>query len=271
MSDRAKSSGTAKRTRRPLVAGNWKMHRTHVEAIALVQQLAFALRAEDTADVDVVVLPPFTAIRSVQTCVDGDHLPIRYGGQDLAVAAEGAHTGDVSGPMLAALGCTSVVVGHSERRADHHEDDALVRAKVVAAYDAGLTPILCVGETLEVRRAGDHTEHCVAQIRAATEDLPPDRASSLVVAYEPIWAIGTGETATAEDAQDMAAALRAAIADRYGRDLARGTRVVYGGSVKPDNATELFAGADVDGGLIGGASLDADAFVRIVRAAAPRS
>ncbi|HEY5336407.1 MAG TPA: triose-phosphate isomerase, partial [Mycobacteriales bacterium] len=166
-----------KQTRRPLVAGNWKMHRTHVEAIALVQQLAFALRAEDTGAVDVVVLPPFTAIRSVQTCVDGDHLPIRYGGQDLAVEAEGAHTGDVSGPMLVALGCTWVIVGHSERRAGHHEDDDVVRAKVVAAYDAGLTPILCVGETLDVRQAGDQERHCVAQLDAATAGLPADRAA----------------------------------------------------------------------------------------------
>lgn len=258
----------SRQTRRPLVAGNWKMHRTHVEAIALVQQLAFALRVEDTAAVDVVVLPPFTAIRSVQTCVDGDHLPIRYGGQDLAVDAEGPHTGDVSGPMLAALGCTWVVVGHSERRADHHEDDDVVSAKVVAAYDAGLTPILCVGETLDVRQAGDQEAHCVAQLAAATAGLAADRAASLVVAYEPIWAIGSGETATADDAQEMAAALRTALGARYDRSVAAGVRVLYGGSVKPDNAAELFAGTDVDGGLIGGASLDAEAFVRVVRAAA---
>lgn len=259
-----------KQTRRPLVAGNWKMHGTHVEAIALVQQLAFALRSEDTAAVDVVVLPPFTAIRSVQTCVDGDHLPIRYGGQDLAVESEGAHTGDVGGPMLAALGCTWVVVGHSERRSGHHEDDEVVRAKVVAAYAAGLTPILCVGETLDVREAGDQAAHCVAQLRAATDGLPAGRAASLVVAYEPIWAIGSGETATAADAQEMAVALRTALAAAYDRRLATGVRILYGGSVNPDNAAELFGGADVDGGLIGGASLDADAFARVVRSAAQR-
>lgn len=244
------------------------MHRTHVEAIALVQQLAFALRPEDTEAVEVVVLPPYTAIRSVQTCVDGDRLPVGYGAQDLAAEAEGAHTGDVSGPMLAALGCSWVVVGHSERRADHHEGDELVRAKVVAAYEAGLTPILCVGETLRVREASDHCEHCVGQLLAATDGLPPARAASLVVAYEPVWAIGTGETATAEDAQEMSAALRQALASRYDRGLAAGVRILYGGSVKPDNAAALFAGADVDGGLIGGASLDAEAFVAIVRAAA---
>ncbi|HEX7355883.1 MAG TPA: triose-phosphate isomerase [Mycobacteriales bacterium] len=255
--------------RRPLVAGNWKMHGTHVEAIALVQQLAFALRPQDTELVEVVVLPPFTAIRSVQTCVDGDHLPIGYGGQDLAAAGDGAHTGDVSGRMLTALGCTWVVVGHSERRAGHHEDDQQVAAKVVAAYDAGLTPILCVGESLEVREAGSHQQHCVEQLTAVTADLPAERAASLVVAYEPIWAIGTGETATAQDAQEMAAALRGALARSYDRGLAAGVRILYGGSMKPDNAAGLLAGADVDGGLIGGASLDADAFVQIVRAAAP--
>lgn len=253
--------------RQPLVAGNWKMHRTHIEAIALVQQIAFSLRPEDTAAVDVVVLPPFTAIRSVQTCVDGDHLPITYGAQDLAAQSEGAHTGDVSGPMLAALGCSWVVVGHSERRADHHETDEVVRAKVVAAYDAGLTPILCVGETEEIRESGEHVACCADQLTAALEGLPADRARSLVVAYEPVWAIGTGETATAADAQQMAAALRTAVARSYDKTLARGVRIVYGGSVKAGNAAEMFAGDDVDGGLIGGASLDADAFARIVRSA----
>lgn len=251
----------------PLVAGNWKMHRSHIEAIALVQQIAFSLRPEDTAAVDVVVLPPFTAIRSVQTCVDGDHLPITYGAQDLAPQPEGAHTGDVSGPMLAALGCSWAVVGHSERRADHHESDETVRAKVVAAFDAGLTPILCVGETEEIRESGDHVACCADQLTAALEGLPAERARSLVVAYEPVWAIGTGETATADDAQQMARALRVALAHRYDTALARGVRVLYGGSVNAANAAELFAGEDVDGGLVGGASLDADAFARIVRSA----
>jgi triosephosphate isomerase len=250
------------------VAGNWKMHLTHVEAIALVQQLAFGLKAADTAAVETVVLPAFTALRSVQTCVDGDHLPLRYGAQDLAVQDKGAHTGDVSGPMLTALGCSYVVVGHSERRADHGETDEVVRAKVAAAYAVGLVPILCVGESLDVRRAGHHVAHCTAQLRAAVEGLGAASARSLVVAYEPVWAIGTGETATAADAQEMAAALRATLADAFDRAVATEVRVLYGGSVKADNAPELFAGPDVDGGLIGGASLDADAFVAIVRAGA---
>jgi triosephosphate isomerase len=255
--------------RLPMVAGNWKMNLTHLEAIALIQKLAYGLRAEDTAAVETVVLPAFTALRSVQTCVDGDHLPLRYGAQDLAVASEGAHTGDVSGPMLAALGCSYVTTGHSERRADHHEGDDVVRAKTAAAFEYGLTPILCVGESLEVRRAGEHVAHCTAQLAAAVDGLVPERAAALVVAYEPVWAIGTGENATAGDAQEMAAALRSAIADGFSRDLAAGVRILYGGSVKADNAAELFAGSDVDGGLIGGASLQAEAFPAIVRAARP--
>jgi triosephosphate isomerase len=252
-----------------MVAGNWKMHLTHLEAIGLVQQIAYGLRPAQTAAVETVVLPAFTALRSVQTCVDGDHLPFRYGAQDLAVQAAGAHTGDVSGPMLAALGCTYVTVGHSERRTDHGEDDAVVRAKVAAAFEHGLTPILCVGEHLDVREAGGQVAHCTAQLAAAVAGLDEAHAASLVVAYEPVWAIGTGRTATADDAQQMAAALRGAVADDFDPALARGVRILYGGSVKPDNAAELFAGPDVDGGLIGGASIDGPAFCAIVRSAVP--
>ncbi len=258
------------RVRLPLVAGNWKMHRTHLEAIALVQKLAFGLRPEDTAAVETVVLPPLTALRSVQTCVDGDHLALRYGAQDLAPQAAGAHTGDVSGPMLVALGCTYVVVGHSERRADHHETDDVVRAKAAAACEHGLVPIVCVGESLDVRTADDHVAHCVAQLGEAVAGLPAARVSSLVVAYEPVWAIGTGKTATADDAQQMAGALRGALVGAYGREVAAGVRVLYGGSVRADNAAELLAGPDVDGALVGGASLDPEAFVGIVRAAGHR-
>jgi triosephosphate isomerase len=254
--------------RRPLVAGNWKMHLTHLEAIAHTQKIAYTLRPADIEAVETVVLPPFTALRSVQTLVDGEKLRLGYGAQDLAVDAAGAHTGDVSGPMLAALGCQYVTVGHSERRADHGEDDDVVAAKVAAAYTHGLTPILCVGEDLAVREAGEHLAVVVAQLAAATADLAQPQAATLVVAYEPVWAIGTGKNATSDDAQEMCAALRTQLAQQFGADIASTIRTIYGGSVKADNAEALFAAPDVDGGLIGGASLLAEDFVLIVRAAA---
>ena len=251
--------------RRPMVAGNWKMHLTHIEAIGHTQRLAFSLTDDDNEAVEVVLLPPFTSIRSVQTLVDGDRLGFAYGAQDLAVDSSGAHTGDVSGPMLAALGCTHVVVGHSERRADHGEDDALVRAKLGAALQHGLCPIVCVGERLEVRKAGEHVPFVLAQLDAALHKLPADQAAGLVIAYEPVWAIGTGENATPDDAQEMAAALRARLAETYTPDLAAGVRLLYGGSVKATNAADLFAAPDVDGGLVGGASLDSEEFANIAR------
>jgi triosephosphate isomerase len=251
--------------RTPLMAGNWKMNLTHLEAIAFVQKLAFSLSDADFARTEVAVLPPFTDIRSVQTMVDGDHLRIRYGAQDLSAFDAGAYTGEISGVMLAKLGCTYVVVGHSERRQYHAETDEIVNAKVLAAYRNGLTPILCVGEPLEVRRAGTHLEHSTAQLEAALGDVTPAQARSLVVAYEPIWAIGTGEVASAEDAQETCAALRSTLAGRYGSAVADGIRVLYGGSVKPDNVGPIMSGADVDGALIGGASLSVEDFVQIVR------
>src|SRR5919202_2395554 len=211
----------AKNGRRPLMAGNWKMHNTHLEAIALVQKLAFSLTEKQLNDVEVVVLPPFTAIRSVQTLVDGDKLLIGYGAQDLSPQASGAYTGDVSGPMLAKLGCSYVVVGHSERRAYHHEDDALVNAKVKAALTHDMTPILCVGEGLEVREAGGQVGHAVAQLDAALDGHKPDQVEKVVIAYEPIWAIGTGKTATPEDAQEVIGALRDRIADQHGNTADR--------------------------------------------------
>ncbi|HEV7209255.1 MAG TPA: triose-phosphate isomerase [Mycobacteriales bacterium] len=250
-----------------MVAGNWKMHLTHLEAIAHAQQVAYSLKAPVLAAVETVVLPPFTALRSVQTLIDGERLALEYGAQDLAVDPDGAHTGDVSGPMLAALGCRYVVVGHSERRADHGEDDELVRRKVAAAFRHALTPILCVGEDLAVRESGQHLAHVLAQLDAALQGLPNADAERLVVAYEPIWAIGTGRTATPEDAQQMAGALRTRLVERFDGGLADGIRLLYGGSVKPDNADALFEGDDVDGALVGGASLDAQAFTAIVRAA----
>jgi len=252
----------------PMIAGNWKMNLNHYEAIALVQKLAFSLTAEQLAAVETVVLPPFVDIRSVQTLVDGDKLALRYGAQDLSPHASGAYTGDVSGPMLAKLGCSYVVVGHSERRAYHHEDDALVNAKVRAAFTHGLIPILCVGEALDVRESGEHVQHSCAQLRAALEGIGAEQAATLALAYEPIWAIGTGKVATPQDAQEVCGALRTTLAQQYGAEVAAAVRVLYGGSVKAGNAGEIMAQADVDGALVGGASLDADEFARICAAAA---
>ncbi len=251
--------------RRPLIAGNWKMNLNHLEAIALTQKLAFSLPEKVLDDVEVVVLPPFVDIRSVQTLVDGDRLQIGYGAQDLSPYPSGAYTGDVSGPMLAKLGCSYVVVGHSERRQYHHEDDALVNAKLKAALGNAISPILCVGEGLDVREAGAHVAHATAQLAAALDGVKPDDAERVVVAYEPIWAIGTGRTATPEDAQEVCAALRTALADLYGGGTADRMRLLYGGSVKGDNASAIMAEADVDGALVGGASLDAVEFARICR------
>ncbi|HWA65978.1 MAG TPA: triose-phosphate isomerase [Mycobacteriales bacterium] len=253
-------------SRTPLMAGNWKMNLNHLEAIALVQKLAFSLTDADYDAVDVVVLPPFTDIRSVQTMVDGDHLRIRYGAQDLSPHDEGAYTGDISGTMLAKLGCGYVTVGHSERREYHHEDDATVNAKVIAALRHKLVPILCVGEGLDVRQAGDAVSHCTGQLKAAVSGITATQAKQLVLAYEPIWAIGTGEVATPEDAQEVCAALRATLAEVYSPTLAAGVRVLYGGSVKASNAADLMAQPDVDGALVGGASLLPEEFVQIVRA-----
>lgn len=253
--------------RRPLVAGNWKMHLTHLEAIAHTQKIAYTLRPAHTEAVEAVVLPAFVALRSVQTLIDGDRLALRYGAQDLAVARAGAHTGDVSGPMLAALGVSYVVVGHSERRAEHHEDDGVVRAKVGAAYANELVPILCVGEDLAVREAEGQLAFVTDQLRAAVADLSAAQAAQLVVAYEPIWAIGTGRSARPADAQQMLRALRDVLAERFGA-AAESARLLYGGSVTAEGAAELFAEPDVDGALVGGASLVAEQFAGIVVAAA---
>jgi triosephosphate isomerase len=250
--------------RRPLMAGNWKMNLNHLEAIALTQKLAFSLPEKLLGDVEVVVLPPFVDIRSVQTLIDGDKLLLGYGAQDLSPHVNGAYTGDISGSMLAKLGCQYVVVGHSERRAYHHEDDELVAAKVKAALTNDISPILCVGEGLDVREDGGHVAHSCAQLDAAIKGLKPDQMEKIVVAYEPIWAIGTGKTATPEDAQEMTAALRSRIADKHGNTADR-VRILYGGSVKAANIAAIMAQPDVDGALVGGASIDADEFVRICR------
>jgi triosephosphate isomerase (TIM) len=251
--------------RTPLIAGNWKMNLNHLEAIAHVQKLAFSLTDKDFDAVEVAVLPPFTDLRSVQTLVDGDRLDIKYGAQDVSAQEKGAYTGEVSAAMLAKLGCAYVVVGHSERRQHHAEDDALVNAKTKAALAHEIAPIVCVGEPLEVRRAGDHVEHTLRQLDGAFADLSPEQARRAVVAYEPVWAIGTGEVASDEQAQEMCAAIRGRLTQLYDRGLAGEIRVLYGGSVKGSNAGAIMAQADIDGALVGGASLDAEDFVRIVR------
>ncbi|MEP6853051.1 MAG: triose-phosphate isomerase [bacterium] len=257
--------------RRRLVAGNWKMNLNHLEAIALVQKLAFSLSADQLAAVEVVVLPPFVDLRSVQTLVDGDKLAIGYGAQDLSPHASGAYTGDISAGMLAKLGCTYVLVGHSERRQHHGETDETVNAKARAAVAGGIIPILCVGEGLPIRHAGQHLDHCRFQLSAGLAGLRAEDVARMVVAYEPVWAIGTGEVATPEDAKEMAAALRETISATFGQDVGATVRVIYGGSVKPDNADTLAARArpDVDGVLVGGASLDATGFAQICRAGVP--
>jgi triosephosphate isomerase len=252
-------------TRRPIMAGNWKMNLNHLEAILLVQKLAASLNEQQLTDVEVAVLPPFTDLRSVQTAIDGDKLLIEYGAQDLSQHAGGAYTGDISGAMLAKLGCTYVVVGHSERRQYHNEDDALVNAKIKAAFAAGLTPIFCVGEGLSIREEGGHVDHCSAQVDAGLEGLKAEQVQQIVVAYEPVWAIGTGKTATPEDAQEVCGAIRTRITEVYGADTGAAVRIQYGGSVKSGNIASIMAKPDVDGALIGGASLDAEEFATICR------
>jgi triosephosphate isomerase len=251
--------------RRPLMAGNWKMNLNHLEAIALTQKLAFSLTEKQLEVVEVVVLPPFTDIRSVQTLVDGDKLLLGYGAQDISAHASGAYTGEISGAMLGKLGCSYVTVGHSERRQYHAENDELVNAKVKAALANDIMPILCVGEGLDVREAGDHVSHTVAQLDAALVGLTPAQVEKVVVAYEPVWAIGTGKTATPEDAQEVSGALRERLKETQGAATAQAVRILYGGSVKAGNVKAIMGQPDVDGALVGGASLDAEEFVRICR------
>jgi triosephosphate isomerase len=257
----------AKNDRTPLMAGNWKMNLNHQEAVVLVQKLAWTLadKKHDYGRVEVAVVPPFTDLRSVQTLVDGDRLEIRYGAQDVSPHDNGAHTGDISASMLAKLGCSYVVVGHSERRAHHGETDELVSAKAQKAIAAGLTPIVCVGEGLEVRQEERHVEHNCGQVVGSLAGLSAEQVGRLVVAYEPVWAIGTGEVATPDNAQEVCEALRARIAEQWGDEAAAGVRVLYGGSVKAANVAGLMERPDVDGCLVGGASLQADEFGGICR------
>jgi len=251
--------------RKPLMAGNWKMNLNHLEAIAVTQKLVYSLDDKDYDAVDIAVIPPFTDIRSVQTLVDGDRLRLLYGAQDLSPETSGAFTGDISGSMLSKLGCTFVLVGHSERRAIHKEDDATVNRKIKAALANELTPIVCVGEDLSIREAGTHVSFVIRQLRAALTQLSKPDLKKIVIAYEPVWAIGTGKTATPEDAQEVASAIRHEIAEIGSEEIAAAMRILYGGSVKSSNAVSIMAQADVDGALIGGASLDPEELARIAK------
>lgn len=255
-------------SRTPLIAGNWKMNLNHLEAIQVVQKFAFALPKDYYEHVDVAVIPPFTDIRSVQTVVDGEKIPLTYGAQDVSVHASGAYTGEVSATMLAKLGCSWVVVGHSERRQYHGEDDATVAAKAKAALGAGIAPIVCVGEPLEVRESGGHVSYVVEQTRASLAGLSAADLATVVIAYEPVWAIGTGKVASAADAQEVCAAIRGLVAELADQQTADGVRILYGGSVKTDSVAEIVGQPDVDGGLVGGASLDGEDFARLCAAAA---
>lgn len=261
----SKTDGSYDRT--PLIAGNWKMNLDHHQAVTLVQKLSWTLTDadHDFEDIEVAVFPPFTDLRSVQTLVAGDRLPLGYGAQDLSAEDSGAYTGEISGQFLAKLGCTYVLVGHSERRTLHLEDDALAGRKLAAALRHGIAPILCVGEGLEVRQQGHQVEHTLTQLRGALEGLTAEQVTGLVVAYEPVWAIGTGEVAGPEDAQEMAAALRSELAALFGPEVAGRTRLLYGGSVKSTNVASILREKDVDGVLVGGASLDEGEFASIVR------
>lgn len=258
----------AKRSvRTPLMAGNWKMNLNHAEAVHLVQKLSLTLtdKKHDYNLAEVVVIPPFTDLRSVQTMVAGDHLQIKYGAQDVSMHDDGAYTGEISSTMLAKLGCSYVVVGHSERRQHHAETDEIVNAKAHKALAAGMTPIVCVGEGIEVRQEGGHVAYTVAQVDGSLAGFTAEQVAGLVVAYEPVWAIGTGEVATPEDAQEVAAAIRARIGEIHGEVAAASIRILYGGSVKAANVAGLMQKPDVDGALVGGSSLQADEFGGICR------
>jgi triosephosphate isomerase len=251
--------------RMPLIAGNWKMNGNHLEAISLVQKLAFTLTSKDFAAVEVAVLPPFTALRSVQTLVLGDKLEIGYGAQDVSPHQRGAYTGDISAAMLAKLGCGYVLAGHSERRQYHGEDDKLVNAKVKAVLGAEMVPILCVGEPLEVRQENGQLGYVLTQLAGSLAGVRAEQLAGLVVAYEPVWAIGTGEVATPEDAQEVCDAIRTRISEGHGSETASSVRILYGGSVKADNIAAIMEQRDIDGALVGGASLDSGEFARICR------
>lgn len=251
--------------RKPLMAGNWKMHLNHLEAVAHVQRMAFALTDQDYDAVDVLVLAPFTDLRSIQVLTDADRLKIAYGAQDVSQHEKGAFTGQVSAAMLAKLGCSYVVVGHSERREYQGETNSNVHDKAKQALRQSITPIICFGEPLVIREKGDQVLHVLDQVAHCIADFDAEQVSKLVLAYEPIWAIGTGLTASPADAQEVCGSVRGWVADRFGSEIAQGIRILYGGSMKASNVASLMAQPDIDGGLVGGAALDPDEFVAMVR------
>ena len=251
--------------RKPLIAGNWKMNLNHLEAIAVTQKLAYSLEDRDFDAVEVAIIPPFTDLRSVQTLVDGDRLRLSYGAQDVSPEKSGAFTGDISGSMLKKLDCTFVVVGHSERRSVHGESDELVNKKVRAVLDNEMIPILCIGEELSVRESGAHVPYVLAQLKAGLKGLHKPDLKKIVFAYEPVWAIGTGKTATPEDAQEVCAAIRKELAKIGSDEIGENARILYGGSVKSANIVDIMRQGDVDGALVGGASLDPEEFARICK------
>ena len=250
--------------RKPLISGNWKMHHNHFEAIQAVQKLSYLLSTNDHEAVDVSVHPPFTDLRSVQTVLEADEIPIALGAQHCHWEDRGAFTGEVAPGMLAKLNVSLVIVGHSERREVFGETDDDVNRKVRAVLAAGMTPIMCCGDTLDEREAGGAAAKVERQVLEGLAGLKPDQVAGLVVAYEPIWAIGTGKTATPEDAQEMSATVRNVVRVKWGVEAADGVRIQYGGSVKPVNAPDLMRQLDIDGALVGGASLDTDEFASII-------
>lgn len=252
-------------SRKPLIAGNWKMNLNHLEAIAVAQKLAYSIEDREYDAVDITIIPPFTDIRSIQTLIDGDRLRLTYGAQDLSPENSGAFTGDISGSMLSKLGCTFVLVGHSERRAIHHESDELLNRKIKSALAHELTPIFCIGEELPIREAGTHVEFVLEQVRAGLKGFHKPDLKKIVFAYEPVWAIGTGRTATPEDAQEVCAAIRSELKKIGSDEIAENARILYGGSVKSANIVDIMRQPDVDGALVGGASLDPEEFARICK------
>ncbi|BDV30461.1 triose-phosphate isomerase [Microbacterium terricola] len=251
--------------RTPFIAGNWKMNLDHLQAVAFVQKLHWSLKdaKHEDGSVEVGIFPPFTDLRTVQTLLDADKIPFALGAQDLSTKDSGAYTGEISGAFLAKLDAKYVIIGHSERREYHGETDEVIAAKVQAALKHSLVPVICVGETLEQREESGPTAVSVAQLQVALDGVPAD--ADVVVAYEPVWAIGTGQVASPEQAQEVCAALRAVIAEKLGEDAAARTRVLYGGSVKAANIASFMREPDVDGALVGGASLVVDEFASIIR------
>lgn len=254
-------------TRKPIMAGNWKMNVDHIEATGLVEKIHYALldKDYDPAKSEAVLIPPFTDLRTVRTLIDGDRLPFQLGAQNVSQHDNGAYTGEISTAMLAKLGVSYVVVGHSERRQYYGETDEIINAKAAKALAAGITPIICVGEGLDIRKEGRHVEYTLEQVRGTLAGLTAEQVAGLVIAYEPVWAIGTGEVATPEDAQEVCGAIRQEVAALYDEPTAEAVRIQYGGSVKADNVAQIMAKPDVDGALVGGASLKPEEFAAIVR------